>query len=444
MAHEIAFGDINEGPLAYEERTSRESPREGRSVPFWGLMAFTFVLLLSPQTFIPGLGGLMPAKLAMGLAMVAYVFDGRRFPVTPTVQWAIGLVGCAILSIPLGFWPGGSVSSFFDMLGKSLVAFLLIASVVDTTRRLRIIVGTMVGCGAVAGLYAVYQYRTGALDPTGQRIAGFESPLASNPNDLALTLNILLGLGLGLLPVLRGGRRRMLLLALAVVVAGIIASFSRGGFLTLLIVGVMWVIQAARTRGAKALAAAMLAAAVLAVAVPAEYVGRLSTILDTEADPTGSADIRWHLMETAVGLIAERPLFGFGLGNSRHVASVRGGIHQEVHNSYLQAGVEMGIIGMVVYTLFVFSAYTAARSVRRRLARRPDGAELASLAGGIELATVAFAVGAMFSPVAYHFYFYYPAGLAVAVSVMASRLEAAPPEDGTPQDASATSAETEA
>jgi putative inorganic carbon (HCO3(-)) transporter len=429
MANEIAFGDVTHDPLAYGERASRESTREGRSVPFWGLMAFTFVLLLSPQTFIPGLADLMPAKLAMGFAMVAYVLDGRRFPVTPTVQWAIGLVGCAILSIPLGFWPGGSVSSFFDLLGKSLVVFLLIASVVDTVRRLKILIAAMVGCGAIAALYAVYQYRTGALDPTGQRIAGFQSPLASNPNDLALTLNILFGLSLGLLPVVRGARRMLLLAAMAFMVAGIVSSFSRGGFVTFVVVGVVWAVQAARTRGVQAIAAVMLVALVLGATVPSEYVGRLSTIFDSESDPTGSSGERWVQMERAIGYMAERPLFGIGIGNSRHLSAARGGIHNEAHNAYIKAGAEMGVIGMVVYTLFVFSAFAAARSVRRRLARRPGGGELARLAGGVELATVAFAVGAMFSPVTYHFYFYYPAGLAVAVSVMAARLEATPPPE---------------
>ena len=48
---------------------------------------------------------------------------------------------------------------------------------------------------------------------------------------------------------------------------------------------------------------------------------------------------------------------------------------------------------------------------------------------GIELSVAAFAVGALFSPVPYHFYFYYPAGLAVALAVMAAKLDATAPSD---------------
>jgi putative inorganic carbon (hco3(-)) transporter len=435
MAHEMAFDDVANAPLTSEERAPTR--REERSVPFWGLMMFTFVLLVAPQTFVPGLGALMPAKLSMAVAMGAYLVSGRQFPVTRTVQYGLGLLGCAIISIPLGFWPGGSVDVFFDLLGKSLVVFILIASVVDTTRRLKILVGSMVGFGTVAAVYAVIQYRTGMLDPTGQRIAGFQSPLATNPNDLALTLNILLALGIGLLPVTRRRSRRILLMvAMAFLVAGIVASFSRGGFITLGVLGVAWAVQAVRTRGVQAIGVLLLVAVVLGLAAPAEYVNRLATIFDSEADETGSSSERWEVMGTALGYIAERPLFGMGLGNSRHVSVVRGGPDREAHNAYLKAGAEMGVIGLTVYVLFVASAYTAARSVRRRALRRPYGAELASLAGGVQLAVLTFAVGALFAPVPYHFYFYYPAGLAVALTTMMARLDAdAASEEATPADA---------
>jgi O-antigen ligase len=224
----------------------------------------------------------------------------------------------------------------------------------------------------------------------------------------------------------------LLVAAMSLLLAGVVASFSRGGFVTLGVVGVMWAVQAARTRGLRAMATVALVAVVLAVAAPSAYVNRLSTMFDAEADPTGSAGERWEVMTTALGYIAEQPVSGLGLGNSIHVTVMRGGPAREVHNAYLKTGAELGVLGMVIYMLFVGSAYMTARGVRRRLGRRPDGAELASLAGGIELSVVAFAVGALFSPVPYHFYFYYPAALSVALAVMAGRLEATPREEPAP------------
>ncbi len=432
MAYDATFDDV--GPLTSDRPAADASAarREPRSVPFWGLMMFTFVLLVSPQSVVPGLGLLMPAKIAMAIAIGAFLLSGRPFPTTRTVQWAYGFAGCALLSIPMGYWPGGSVAVFFNAVAKSLVVFLLIASVVDTPRRLKILIAWMVACGTVLAGIAVHHYRAG-LFAAGGRIAGYESPLASNPNDLALTLNILLGLALGLLPVVRERSHRMMLLgAMAAILAGVVVTFSRGGFVTLGIVGVVWAAQAMRTRGLRAFGAVVMVALVLALAAPAQYFGRLSTMFDAEADPTGSAGERLTMMATAVSYMAEHPLFGVGLGNSIHVSVLRGGPAREVHNAYLKTGAELGVAGMVVYALFVLSVIATARSVRRRLSRHPDGATVASLAGGVELAATAFAVGALFSPVPYHFYFYYPAGLSVALALIAARIEATPLDEPTP------------
>jgi len=404
-----------------------------KSVPFSGLLLFTFVLFVAPQNLVPALEPLMLAKLSVGLAVIGYLVNramtGRSLTImTPTVRWAFVLGAIALLSIPAGFWPGGSVDILLDLFGKSLIIFLLIANVVDTAERFRMLVGTMIGCGTFAAAHAVVNYMTGRLDPTGQRIAGYESPLAVNPNDLALTLNILVGLAIGLLPVLRRRWQRSLLLAaMAVMVAGIVMSFSRSGFVTLGVVGAMWAARALRERGGRALPSIALVVLVVTVAVPAGYSDRLSTIVDTGADTTGSADERWETMRTALAHIVQRPVLGYGLGNNVHVNVSRGGLSRDAHNAYLKLGAEIGVGGLVVYLLFIASALAAARAVRKFFHRRHEGWELGRLAGGVELSLVAFAVGAFFSPVPYHFYLYFPAGLAVAVFAIAARVPAAPP-----------------
>jgi hypothetical protein len=76
----------------------------------------------------------------------------------------------------------------------------------------------------------------------------------------------------------------------------------------------------------------------------------------------------------------------------------------------------------VIYVLFIASALATARAVRRFFARRREGWELGRLASGVEMALIAFAVGALFAPVPYHFYLFYPAGLAVAIFAIGARV----------------------
>jgi len=404
-----------------------------KSVPFSGLLLFTFVLFVAPQHIFPALEPLMLAKIAVGLSLIPYLLNRAMTSrpltmMTPTVRWALVLGALALLSIPAGAWPGGSVDILIDLFGKSLVIFLLVANVVDTVERFRALVATMIGCGAIAATQALVNYATGHFDPTGQRVAGYESALAANPNDLALTLNIALGLALGMLPVLRRPLRRALLVAaMALMVGGIIVTFSRSGFVTLAVLGAMWAARTLRERGGRALPSIALVVVVVMVAVPAGYSDRLSTIVDTDQDPTGSANERWDVMMIALGQIAERPILGYGLGNSIHVTVERGGLAREAHNAYLKLGAELGIAAIVIYVLFIVSAYASARAVRRFFERRREGWELGRLAGGVEMALVAFAVGALFSPVPYHFYLYFPAGLAVAIFAIGARVPPSAP-----------------
>jgi O-antigen ligase len=433
MAHDMTLGGDGVMAAAAPPRTRAAARRRPlRSpLPFYGIMLFTFVLFAAPQNLVPPLQELMLAKLTVGVAMAAYLVNrfgtGRLTVFTPPVRWALVFGAVGVLSIPLGFWPGGSVNVFLDQLGKSLVVFVLLANVIDTPRRAKVLIGSMIAWGALVGAYVVWQFGAGMMGPHGERIAGYASPVAANPNDLALTLNLLLGLALGLLPVLRRRRPRLLVLAaIALLVAGIIVTFSRGGFLTLAVLGIVWTVRALRTQGILALVPVVAATVLMLIVAPPGYLTRLSTILDTETDPTGSAQERWVMMVAALTQFSERPLLGYGLGNSLHVNVARGLPANEPHNVYLKVGAEMGLGGVLSYTVLLGSVFAAARGVRRRLARDRQQRELAHLARGVELALLAFVIGALFSPVPYHFYFFYPAGLAVALAAMAGRPAPAP------------------
>jgi putative inorganic carbon (HCO3(-)) transporter len=434
MAGELTIHGHARAPRAARLTRTRGWPKPARkAVPFSGLLLFTFVLFVAPQNLLPALEPLMLAKLTVAFAVIPYVLDramsARPLTVkTPTVRWVFVLAALAILSIPAGFWPGGSVSTFIDLFGKSIVIFLLVANVVDTERRFRTLVATMIGCSAFAAVHAVANYAAGRFDPSGQRVAGYDSALAANPNDLAMTLTMVLGLALGLLSVERRRRHRWLLVgAMGVLVAGIIVTFSRSGFVMLAVLGALWAARTLRDRGSRALPAIILVVLVVAVAVPAGYSDRLATIVDTDADETGSANERWDTMVIAVGQILERPLLGYGLGNNVHVSVSRGQTAREAHNAYLKVGAELGVPAMIVYALFIGSALATARAVRKFFERRREGWELGRLAGGVEIALVVFAVGAMFAPVPYHFYLYYPAGLAVAIFAIGARVPASVP-----------------
>jgi O-antigen ligase len=138
------------------------------------------------------------------------------------------------------------------------------------------------------------------------------------------------------------------------------------------------------------------------------------SIVHSDMDETGSRDARIKLMETAVASMIEHPL-GIGVGMNI-LSSVDAGTGWHViHNAYLQVGVELGVLGFILYLLLIWKTYRGLTAIEQSAVRSE-----ADLAFAIRVSLIAFAVGAFFGPVAFNFFFFYPGGMAVGLKTFAS------------------------
>jgi putative inorganic carbon (HCO3(-)) transporter len=415
------------------------SPADREQVAFGALMAFTIILLVSPQAWFPAIKSLRIALLAAGLAITAHLAS-RAFNRTAALPFrremalALGLIGWAALTIPLSIWPGGSLDQLTDHLLKAIIFFWLISTLVTSQARLTRYAWTLSLCAIPLALTTINNYRAGvyvtAEHNVVQRIAGYlgGSGLAGNPNDMALMLNLLMPITGALLVTSRSTLARIVTAMTLVLSAGaVVLTFSRAGFITLALIAVLTLIAMLR-RGAIITAMGLVFATVVALAVmPQQYYERLSTITNIEADVTGSAQGRWDDWKLSVDYISQHPVTGAGLGQDLlALNSMRG--HEtwrSVHNAYLQAAVDLGIPGVSILLALLAASFQNARRVRRT-AERNGLSDLASLAQGVSISLAAFAVAAFFHPIAYQFYFFCLAGLAVAlVNVCRVRLSPA-------------------
>ena len=150
--------------------------------------------------------------------------------------------------------------------------------------------------------------------------------------------------------------------------------------------------------------------------LPPGYLNRLNTITDIESDRTGSAQGRWEDFGAAVDVVIKNPITGVGLGQDiLALNEERGATWRSVHNVYLQYAVDLGLPGAVLFIWLLVATFRGAKRVRVRAAREPHLRDLVVLAGGVQIALVAFAVESFFHPVAYQFYFFCIGGLAVAL-----------------------------
>jgi O-antigen ligase len=414
--------------------------RPGGHFAFRALLAFTFVNLLAPQAFLPALRPLRLALLAAAAGVAAHLTSCalRNRPLTvrsPEMALTAALVAWAVVTVPVSYWPGASVSFLLDLYLKTVAIFWLLANVVDTLARLRKVMWALAVMSIPLALTAIKNYLTGGFiqgeAAAVKRIVGYEAGLTANPNDLALMLNLILALSLGLLFATRGAAARSVLFAaIGLQMAAVVVTFSRAGFLTLAAVVGLYLWRLVR-RGQTAWVGGVVAVCLVGVALlPSGYTSRLTTITNIDSDATGSSQQRWGDMQAALGLVLTHPVVGAGVGmNTLALHEARSAAWQrgpalKVHNVYLELAVELGLPGLVLFVLLVRACLRTVRRIRRGAETTPALGELTRLAEGVEVALLAFAVAAFFYPVAYHFYFYYMAGLSVAAGSVHRQLSA--------------------
>jgi len=401
---------------------------EGSRAAFYALVVFTFVLLLSPQAWFPVLKLIRIAFLAGGIAMTAHVMErtAHKQPITPLapeIGIALALVLWSTITIPMSYWPGGSIHLLTDQYLKAIAFFWLIATIITTPARLRGLAWSLVLCAIPLAGTGIWHYLSGHVMQTGQdglvRVVGYmgSSGLTGNPNDLALMLNLIIPLA-GALALSSHGATRLFAAGVALLsMAGVIITFSRAGFLALSATLVMFLLILVRRKSAGAAIALLVVALAVPMMLPKTYLDRLSTITNLAQDKTGSAQGRYKDLGIALEVVSHNPIIGVGLGQDMIALNQARGLStwRSVHNVYLQYAVDLGIPGFLLFSWLHLLCFRSAWAVERRARTEPSVAQLAPLAVGIQVSLIAFLVAAMFHPIAYQFYFFSIAGLAVAL-----------------------------
>lgn len=419
---------VRAGFVGDSTRRAALAALEGSSAAFYALVAFTFILLLSPQAWFPVLKLIRIALLAGGIAMAAHVMErtAHKQPITPMapeIGIAFALICWSAITVPMSYWPSGSVRLLTDQYLKAMAFFWLLATIITTPARMRALAWSLAVCAIPLAGAGIWHYLSGAVMQTGQdglvRIVGYmgSSGLTGNPNDLALMLNLIIPLA-GALALSSRGFLRLSATAIALLsIAGVIVTFSRAGFLALAVTFLMFLVVLVRRKSSAAAIGLLLVALSVPTWLPKPYLERLSTITNIEEDKTGSAQGRFRDLGVALEVISQHPVIGVGLGQDiLALNQVRGqATWRSVHNVYLQYAVDLGIPGFLLFAWLHLLCFRSAWAVERRARRDPAVASLGTLAAGIQVSLIAFLVSAMFHPIAYQFYFFCIAGLAVAL-----------------------------
>jgi hypothetical protein len=155
---------------------------------------------------------------------------------------------------------------------------------------------------------------------------------------------------------------------------------------------------------------------------------RLIAVLSfTRSTATGELDAaawRLHVVPTALEMIWQRPFLGVGIDQQVHnwpdsagdlVPLIVPGLSPPLHNMYLLAGVELGVLGLAVVLALVLVTAARLRALVQRFERRGE-VELASYAKAALASFVGLVLAGLLYPMLGHIrYFWLVIGLAAAL-----------------------------
>jgi putative inorganic carbon (hco3(-)) transporter len=363
-----------------------------------------------------GLGFLTAAKLVGVLAMAAWFLawsSGRQAIVTVELFWPVaGLAAWILLSLAMAYDQSAAIVVASRYLMFFVLVFLVVQTVDGRLSRATQLAAVAVASAAVAALIGLLSFFLGGAD----RATG---PL-EDPNDFGFLLAVTVPLAMHQFQIALGPPRRFAAaLALALILAGTLATFSRGAIVGLAVAGAFSLL----TRRLRARWALLFLVGALLIAGTANLL-QPQTVGDalTRKQHIAQSNVNERLVAWRIALdeFGSSPLLGVGPGNFER-RYIEFGLHTTeagpvtTHNAYLNILAELGLPGLVLFLGYLAVSW---RVLRHRIRDDPAAnAFRSSLAAGFVVALV----GSMFLTEQY----YAPLWLLPALGATLARVRAA-------------------
>jgi O-antigen ligase len=346
------------------------SPRTTAKTPTRGYVIWTVILISlmvgKVSDWVPGLSSIPLVKIAYMLAAIS-AYAGAGAALAPVkirssriARAALTFLGLAILSFAFSIYKSSTVSNSLYIL-VLLLTIMLMLRVAQTLWDLEKLLFGFAAAGLSLSVGLVLNYHGGRASINGN----------FDPNDIAYALDTILPLVIALRQ--RQARWSWLLMNAfsVVIVLAILLTGSRGGAVGLVVVmatatafplsrddkGALRKFSVRRT---------LIRCAILVLTVafawgylPADTQQRMASLMnlseDYNADATENGS-RLLIWKQDLGMVWKRPI-GYGLGSAELVDGLAGGQYRTAHNSLVQALVELGVIGLLIYLRVIYTVW---------------------------------------------------------------------------------------
>ncbi|VBB06319.1 o-antigen ligase [Lucifera butyrica] len=271
-----------------------------------------------------------------------------------------------------------SFYNYYHLMGRYILLYYFVVSNIRSRSQLKSLVWALLGAAFVVSVYGLYQYVHGVDISTFQWVDDSEFPdlktrifsTLYNPNLLAGFLVIMMAIAGGI-GIKSDNVRRKIVLALLVAILGLclVLTYSRGAWLSILVIFVTYGIIYNR----KVLWLLFLIPIMVFFAHDAVGERLVSIFNPTDT----SATMRMAIWESTLSMIMDHPFLGIGWGAYWLVYPKYDFFIQDAavkiyhaHNMYLHIAAEIGIPGLLVFLTIMIgharAAYCVLRSTQDR------------------------------------------------------------------------------
>jgi probable O-glycosylation ligase (exosortase A-associated) len=380
--------------------------------PFYGIVVWTILAFLNPQSFIWGAAGAFPWASAVGIATIAgfLIFVRGWFSRLASSQvFLIVLlwIWFVVTSVISDHTPEMAHHSFdtwfrFGFVSKILLMTVVTIGVVDSFARLRVLVIVIAGCFAA---FVVKSLPFIVLTGGSYRVYGPEHSMIGDNNDFGLAMNMTAPLFFFLAQTETGRWRKFWGCMFIGSIPTILFTYSRGALLGLVVVMCLMLVRLKQRFIIFSVLAVAMAMAMLFA--PAAWRERMNPTRDDAID--ASALERFNAWTFSWRLACDYPIAGGGFETfspelfdryATNVRDVRG-----PHSIYFGVLAEHGFIGLALYLTLVASSFAATIRLARE-ARLRDDPMIEHYANMFRFSLIGFLTSGFFLGRAYFDYYF--------------------------------------
>ena len=287
------------------------------------------------------------------------------------------MVVWACFSVPFGISLGGAASYILQEYSRTIIFFFLLVLTIKTVRDLYAYVWAYAIGSLILVWMALFVFHLSHASGTyAYRLSNLYS---YDANDIGCVFMPGLACALLLFQTTKGKLKLVAGVTLLGIGAAMARSGSRGGFIAIAVVGVALLVMLKTVPVPKRVGFVLATMLALVIAAPPGYWEQMGTILAPKQDYNWSTkDGRKEVWTRGMGYMLEHPIFGLGINNfqkaecflsqkaQNHIAGT--GLRcTPPHSSYVEAGAELGIPGLIMFSGLILGGIVSMLRLRRRM-----------------------------------------------------------------------------